>query len=191
MLWTNNRRINYFLKIFNIQKPVSILQSNWRNTNWIVAPVTQVKSGEHFAKLNTKAILNRAHFVVLLSRRCQNVLNGYETIINTNNSLLKTFLKYYSLSWLYFKTSQALRLKENDNSVTKSFRLSTKRKLSILFNFLFPVASFNNVFSTLKCNSLVLETTAWSTSGSHFVEKGILHYRAHLGVKPFYFSYPH
>lgn len=125
-----------------------------------MAPVKQVKSAEHFAKLNTKSISNRALFVVLLSRRCQNMLNGYETIINAKNSLLKTFLKYYSLSWLHFKTSQAPRLKENDNSVTKSFRLSTKRKLSILFNFLFPVVSFNDVFSTLKCNSLVLETTA-------------------------------
>ena len=100
-------------------------------------------------------------------------------------SLLKTCLKYYSLSWLHFKTSQALRRKENYNSVTKSFRLSTKRKLSILLNFLFPAVSFNDVFSTLKCNSLVLETTAWSTRGSHFVEKGILHYRVHLGVKSF------
>ena len=54
--------------------------------------------------------------------------------------------------------------------MAKSFRLSTKRKLSILLNFLFPFVSFIGVFSILKCKTLVLKTTTWWTRASHFVD---------------------
>ena len=43
-------------------------------------------------------------------------------------------------------------------------------KVSILFNFLFPLVPFNSVFLTLKCGTLVLKTTAWRSHGSHLVE---------------------
>ena len=39
----------------------------------------------------------------------------------------------------------------------KSFPSSTKRKLSILLNFLFPFFVFNGVFLTLKRRTLVLK----------------------------------
>ena len=48
----------------------------------------------------------------------------------------------------------------SDNFVTKTFRLSTKGKLSIFLNFLFSFVSFIGVFSILKCKTLVLKTTA-------------------------------
>ena len=89
---------------------------------------------------------------------------------------LKCLQKPRCLGW--FKTSQALlsavhktRLNSSkDNFIAKSFRLSTKRKLSILLNFLFPFVSFIGVFSILKCKTLVLKTTTWWTRASHFVD---------------------
>ena len=82
---------------------------------------------------------------------------------------LKCLQKPRCLGW--FKTSQALlsavhktRLNSSkDNFIAKSFRLSTKRKLSILLNFLFPFVSFIGGFSILKCKTLVLKTTtSWT-----------------------------
>ena len=126
-----------------------------------------------------KKKISNAHFVVFLSCRCQNVENVHETFINSkilfeneHSSLiieygmyLKCLQKPRCLGW--FKTSQALlsavhktRLNSSkDNFIAKSFRLSTKRKLSILLNFLFPFLSFIGVFSILKCKTFVLETT--------------------------------
>ena len=116
--------------------------------------------------------------------------NVHETFINTKHSLLKTYFsliieygmylkclqKPRCLGW--FKTSQALlsavhktRLNSSkDNFIAKSFRLSTKRKLSILLNFLFPFVSFIGVFSILKCKTLVLKTTTWWMRTSHYVD---------------------
>ena len=101
------------------------------------------------------------------------------------NSLLKTHYvrnvpqvsSETSLPWLVQnKPSTPIRRVETrlnsskDNFIAKSFRLSTKRKLSILLNFLFPFVSFIGVFSILKCKTLVLKTTTWWTSASHFVD---------------------
>ena len=62
-----------------------------------------------------------------------------------------------SLPWLVQnKPSATIRHVETrlnsskDNFIAKSFRLSTKRKLSILLNFLFPFGSFIGVFSILS-----------------------------------------
>ena len=50
-----------------------------------------------------------------------------------------------------------------DNFTPKSFRFSTKRKLSILLNVLFPFVSFLCVLSILKCKTLFsLENTYWT-----------------------------
>ena len=63
-------------------------------------------------------------------------------------------LRKTSLPSMNFKTGHfALRREE---SIVKRFRnqklsLSTKRKLSILLNFLFPFVSLNGVVLTLKC----------------------------------------
>ena len=83
---------------------------------------------------------------------------------------LKFLQKSRCLGW--FKTIQAkTRLNSSkDNFIAKSFRLSTKRKLSILLNFLFPFVSFIGVFSILKCKTLVLKTTTSWTRASHFVD---------------------
>ena len=48
-----------------------------------------------------------------------------------------------------------------DDFLTKSFSSSTKRKLRILFNFLFPFVSFNGVFSTSKAE-------LWSWKPAHY-----------------------
>ena len=84
------------------------------------------------------------------------VLKSYFPSIIEYGMYLKCLQKPRCLGW--FKTSQALlsavhktRLNSSkDNFIAKSFRLSTKRKLSILLNFLFPLVSFIGVFSILK-----------------------------------------
>ena len=48
--------------------------------------------------------------------------------------------------------------------------MATKKKLSILLNFLFPFVSFIGVFSILKCKTLVLKTTTSWSRASHFVD---------------------
>ena len=103
------------------------------------------------------------------------VLKSYFPSIIEYGMYLKCLQKPRCLGW--FKTSQVLRSavwktrlnSSKDNFIAKSFRLSTKRKLSILLNFFFPFVSFIGLFSILKCKTLVLEnTTSWSRA-SHFV----------------------
>ena len=96
-------------------------------------------------------------------KRPWNLYKYKNFLLKTNFSLiieygmyLKCLQKPRCLGW--FKTSQALlsavhktRLNSSkDNFIAKSFRLSTKRKLSILLNFLFPFVSFIGVFSILS-----------------------------------------
>ena len=120
--------------------------------------------------------------MVFLSRRCQNEENVHETFINTKIRFYKrTFLDHRVqnvaqvsseslLPWLVQNRPSATILRvetslnsSKDNFIAKSFRLSTKRKLSILLNFLFPFVSFIGVFSILKCKTLVLKTTtSWT-----------------------------
>ena len=67
------------------------------------------------------------------------------------------------------KPSAPIRRVENKvEFLERQFRLSTKRKLSILLNLLFPFVSFIGVFSILKCKTLVLKITTWWTRASHF-----------------------
>ena len=102
-------------------------------------------------------------------------LKTYFSLIIEYGMYLKCLQKPRCLGW--FKTSQALlsavhktRLNSSkDNFIAKSFRLSTKRKLSILLNFLFPFVSFIGVFSILKCKTLVMKATTPWTRASHFV----------------------
>ena len=102
---------------------------------------------------------------------------AYFSLIIEYGMYLKCLQKPRCLGW--FKTSQALRSavhktrlnSSKDNFIAKSFRLSTKRKLSILLNFLFPFVSFIGVFSILKCKIFVLETTTSWSRASHFVDR--------------------
>ena len=105
------------------------------------------------------------------------VLKSHFSLIIEYGMYLKCLQKPCCLGW--FKTSQPspmlhrcrTRLNSSkDNFIAKSFRLSTKRKLSTLLNFLFPFVSFIGVFSILKCKTLVLKTTTWWTRASHFVD---------------------
>ena len=73
--WQINNLISWK---FLFKSHTLILNSNSYKKSLIVV-FMQVKSVEHMAK---KSISN-AHFVVFLSRRCQNVENVHETFINT------------------------------------------------------------------------------------------------------------
>ena len=103
-------------------------------------------------------------------------LKTYFSLIIEYRMYLKCLQKPSCLGW--FKTSQALRSavhktrlnSTKDNFIAKNFRLPTKRKLSILLNFLFPFVSFTGVFSILKCKTLVLKTTTSWTCTSYFVD---------------------
>ena len=92
-------------------------------------------------------------------------LKTYFSLIIEYGMYLKFLQKPCCLGW--FKPSRALqstvhktRLNSwKDNFIAKSFRLPTKRKLSILLNFLSPFVSFIGVFSILKSKILVLKST--------------------------------
>ena len=61
-----------------------------------------------------------------------------------------------------------------DDFLMKSFPFSTKRKLSILLNFLFPFLVFQRcIFNPEMQNSCLKTSALWSRS-SHFVENGYL-----------------
>ena len=68
-----------------------------------------------------------------------------------------------SLPWLHFKTDQRSVVKKTrlnsskEDFLMKSFPSSTKRKLSILFNFLFPFFCLLTMYLSLKCRTLVLK----------------------------------
>ena len=57
----------------------------------------------------------------------------------------------------------------------KSFPFSTKRKTSILLNFPFPFPSFNGVFFTLKCITLVLKPPHGDRTAAILLKNDLLH----------------
>ena len=148
---------------------------------------SQVKSAERMAK---KSISN-AHFLVFLSRQCQNVGNVHETFINTKIPFKRrTFLDHRVEKVPHVSSETSLRrLVQNKpsalipakktrlnsskhNFMVKSSRLLTKKNLSIFLNFFFPFVSFIGVFSNLKRETLVLKTTTWWTRANHFFVDG-------------------
>ena len=119
--------------------------------------------------------------------------NVHETLINTKHSLLKTYFslmieygmylkclqKRVNLAALLVQNKPSAPIRRVENKVKFLERqchsekrcLFTKRKLSILLNFLFPFVSFIGVFSILKCKTLVLKTTTWWKRVSHSVDR--------------------
>ena len=63
-----------------------------------------------------------------------------------------------------------------DDFLMKSFPSSTKRKLSILWIFLFPFLSFNGVFLTLKCRTFVLKHLHGDRAATILLKMDICHY---------------
>ena len=118
----NNRQRSRFLKI-KVQKvnPLKQFGKHWIVDPWIwiVDPFTQVKSAKHMAKFNTKSISNQGTFY--------------------NFSLAPGCISKQTMGSAVKKT----RLNSSkDDFLMKSFPFSTKRKLSILLNFLFPFFVF-------------------------------------------------
>ena len=105
-----------------------------------------------------KKSISNAHFLVFLSRQCQNVGNVHETFINTKIPFKRrTFLEQKvphvssetSLPRLVQNKPSALipakktRLNSSKhNFMVKSSRLSTETNMSIFLNFFFPFVSF-------------------------------------------------
>lgn len=59
-----------------------------------------------------------------------------------------------------------------DDFLMKSFPFSTKRKLSILLNFLFPFFIFQRCIFNLEMQNSCLKTSAGWSRSIHFVENG-------------------
>ena len=124
--------------------------------------------------------ISNVHFAVFLSRQCQNVENVHETFINTklHRAICRVRVRNVpqvspetSLPWLVQNNPSENKVEFLERQFhAKSFRLSTKRTLSILLNFLFPFVFFIGVLSILKCKTLVLKTTTSWTRASHFVD---------------------
>ena len=137
----------------------------------------QVKSAKHMAKFNTKSISNQGTF-------CNFSLAPKRKIYKTSMKHLKIhkfpFKNVIVLAIeckMYLKIQQNLRWlgcisKQTIGSAVKKTRLnsskddfltisrfpfSTEIKLSILLNFLSIFLSFNGVFLTLQCRTLVLK----------------------------------
>ena len=140
-------------------------------------PFTRVTSAKHMAKFNTKSILNQGTF-------CDFSLAPKRKIYKTSMKHLKihkfSFKNVIVLAIeckMYLKIQQNLRWlgcisKQTIGSAVKKTRLnsskddfltisrfpfSTEIKLSILLNFLSIFLSFNGVFLTLQCRTLVLK----------------------------------
>ena len=128
----------------------------------MVDPFTQVKSTKHMAKFNTNSISNRGTF-------CNFSLAPKTKIYKTSMKKLKihkfpfknVLVSAIECKKMYPKIQQKLRCvgciskqtmrsavkktrfnSSKDNFLMKSFPSSTKRKLSILLNFLFPFFVF-------------------------------------------------
>ena len=135
-----------------------------------------------------KKSISNAHFLVFLSRQCQNVGNVHETFINTKIPFKRRTLLEQKVPHVSSETSLP-RLVQNKpsalipakktrlnstkhNFMVKSSRLSTKKNMSIFLNFFFPFVSFIGVFSNLKRETLVLKTTTWWTRANDFFVDG-------------------
>ena len=114
VFWANV--LNAQWKINNSKAHELILKINSRITpNWILDPVHASQIGWAHIK---KSISN-AHFVVIPSRRCQNVGNVHETFANTIISFLKrTFLDHREQNVPQISSETSLpRLVQNKPSV--------------------------------------------------------------------------
>ena len=132
------------------------------------------------AKLSTKPISNRGAFCnyslaprtniykTFLKHLCMHKNVFFLTI--EQKMYLKRLKKRSCLGWISKHDILRSAVKKTsfksskDDFVTKIFPHSTKRKQSIHLNFPFPCVSFNGLFLTLKCETLVLKTTTWCDS---------------------------
>ena len=171
--------------LFKVQKVNPL--NNSENTIWIVDPFTEVKSARHMAKFNTKSISNQGTF-------CNFSLAPKRKIYKTSMKHLKIHkfpfknVIVLAIEWMYLKIQQKLRWlgciskqtmgsavkktrlnSSKDDFLMKSFPFSTKRKLSILLNFLFRCI-FN-----LEMQNSCLKTSAWWSRGRHLLKMDICH----------------
>ena len=143
-------------------------------------PLTQVKSAEHMAKFNTKSISNWGTF-------CNFSLAPKRKIYKTSmkhlkihkfpfknvivlaiecKMCLKIQQKLHCLGCISKQTMSSVVKKTRLNSskddfLMKSFCSSTKRKLSILLNFLFPFFVFQRCIFNPEMQNSCLKTPAW------------------------------
>ena len=124
-------------------------------------PLKQVKSAEHMAKFNTKSISNRGTFWNFLLAPKRKIFKTSMKKLKTHEFPFKNVIVLAIECKMYLKIQQKLlclggiskqtirsvvkktRLNSSkDDFLMKSFPSSTKRKLSILLNFLFPFFVF-------------------------------------------------
>ena len=151
-----------FLEKFYLKTHQLIFKSNSRNTNSLVDPFTQVKWWQNSTQISSlgaqadlKMYKTSLQYWQIHKFAFENVI--FLTIENkiylwfSKTSLLGCVSKQVKLS-----ATEKISNSSKDDFVKKSLPLSNKRKLSILLNLPFPSLSFSCVFSTLKCETLVL-----------------------------------
>ena len=128
---------------------------------WIVDPFTQVKSAEHMAKFNTKSISHRGTFCSFSLAPKRKIYKTSMKHLKIHKFPFKNVIVLAIECKMYLKIQQKLhclgciskqtmrsvgnKIRLNsweDDFLMKSFPSSTKRKLSILLNFLFPFFLF-------------------------------------------------
>ena len=155
-------------------------------------PFTQVTSAKHMAKFNTKSISNQGTF-------CNFSLAPKRKIYKTSMKHLKIYkfpfknviaieCKMYlkieqNRRWLACISKQTMgsavkkkRLKSSkDDFLMKSFPFSTKESRAFFWTFSFHILSFNGVFLTLKCRTLVLQHLHGDPSAAILLKMDIRH----------------
>ena len=118
------------------------------NTIWIVDPFTQVKSAEHMTKFNTKSIQRKIYKTSMKHLKIYKFPFKNVIVLAIECKMyLKIQQKLHCLCCISKETMRSIMKKTRMNSLKddflmKSFPSSTKRKLSILLNFLFPFFVF-------------------------------------------------
>ena len=148
----------------------------------------QVKSAEHMAKFNTKSISNRGTFWNFSLAPKRKIYKTSMKHLKIHKFPFKNVIVLAIECKMYLKIQQKLHClhgcisKQTMRSVVKKTRLnsskdnfsmtslpsSTKRKLSILLNFLFSFSCLLTVYIfNLEMHNSCLKTSAWWSRGSH------------------------
>ena len=155
-------------------------------------PFMQVKSAEHMAKFNTKSISNRGtfcNFSLALKRKIYKTSMKHLKIHKFPFRNVIVLAIECKCTWKFSKNLTALVAFQNrpcappwrkqgwiprrTMSWWKASLPPQKESWEFFWTFFFHFLSFNGVFLTSKCRTLVL-TSAWWSRGSHLFKMDIV-----------------
>ena len=161
------------------------------NTIWIVDPFTQVTSAKHMAKFNTKSISNQGTFcnfslapkrkiyktsmkhlkihkfpfknVIVLAIECKMYLKNFTALVAFQNRPCAP--SWRKQGWIPRRTI----------SWWKASLPPQKESWAFFWTFSFHFLSFNGVFLTLKCRTLVLKHLHGDRAAAILLKMDICH----------------